>query len=57
MAPPKKDTEALTLRLSRELLAEIDTVRRKDLDIPTRPELIRRVLQAWSEGKVYDPKQ
>ena len=53
MAPPRKDTEALTLRLSKELIEEIDSVRRTDPDIPTRPELIRRVLAAWALGKVY----
>ncbi len=56
MAPPKKDTEALTLRLSKELIEEIDSVRRREADIPTRPELIRRVLSAWASGKVYLPE-
>lgn len=56
MAPPKKDTEALTLRLSKELIDEIDAVRRRDPDIPTRPELIRRVLAAWASGDIYTPE-
>ena len=55
MAPPKKNTEALTVRLHQDLLSEIDNARRQDADIPTRPELIRRILDAWSEGKVYVP--
>lgn len=50
MAPPKKDTEALTLRLSRDMLELIDEARRKEADIPTRPEMIRRVLEAWAKA-------
>ena len=44
MAPPKKDTEALTLRLPRELIEAIDDRRRIEPDLPTRPEMIRRAL-------------
>ena len=47
MAPPKKDTEALTLRLSRSMIDAIDERRRLEADIPTRPEMIRRVLEHW----------
>lgn len=49
MAPPKKDTEALTLRLPRELINEIDNRRRVEADLPTRPEMIRRALIQWLE--------
>ena len=51
MAPPKKDTEALTLRLSKDMLKIIDDARREEEDLPTRPEMIRRVLDAWSVNK------
>ena len=47
MAPPKKDTEALTLRLPRELIEAIDDRRRIEPDLPTRPEMIRRALVQW----------
>ncbi|MBG21817.1 MAG: hypothetical protein CML31_18070 [Rhizobiales bacterium] len=47
MAPPKKDTEALTLRLPRELIEAIDDRRRKEADLPTRPEMVRRALVQW----------
>ena len=47
MAPPKKDTEALTLRLPRELIEAIDDRRRIASDLPTRPEMIRRALMQW----------
>lgn len=50
MAPPKKDTEALTLRLGKDMIDEIDALRRGQPDIPTRPEMIRRILQAWIEA-------
>lgn len=49
MAPPRKDTEALTLRLSREMIAAIDDRRRLEVDLPTRPEMIRRALTQWLE--------
>lgn len=49
MAPPKKDTEALTLRLPRELIEAIDDHRRVEPDLPTRPEMIRRALVQWLE--------
>jgi len=49
MAPPKKDTEALTLRLSRELIEMLDDRRRVESDLPTRPEMIRRALVQWFE--------
>ena len=49
MAPPKKDTEALTLRLPRELREMIDDRRRAELELPTRPEMIRRALVQWFE--------
>lgn len=51
MAPPKKDTEALTLRLSRSLIDAIDDRRRLESDLPTRPEMIRRALVQWLESE------
>ncbi len=55
MAPPRKDTEAITLRLPRELIQAIDDRRRLENDLPTRPEMIRRALAEWLDltaGKV-----
>ena len=49
MAPPKKDTEALTVRLPREIIAALDDRRRLEKDLPTRPEMIRRALVQWLE--------
>jgi len=53
MAPPKKDTEALTVRLPRDLIEAVDEARRQEADIPTRPEMIRRILDAWASGSTY----
>ena len=46
---PAVDTEAINLRLPRALIAEIDNLRREEADLPTRPEMIRRILQDWME--------
>lgn len=44
---PAVDTEAVTLRLPREILDGIEDYRRKQDDIPTRQEAIRFMLQDW----------
>lgn len=44
---PKIDTEAVNLRLPREMIEFIDDLRRHEPDMPTRPEMIRRVLSNW----------
>ncbi|SED45720.1 MULTISPECIES: hypothetical protein [Rhodobacterales] len=41
---PSTDTEAITLRLPREAIQVIDDLRRQEPDLPTRPEMIRRLL-------------
>jgi metal-responsive CopG/Arc/MetJ family transcriptional regulator len=41
---PSVDTEQVTVRLPRGLLDAIDAFRRDQADLPTRPEVIRRVL-------------
>ncbi|WP_102227114.1 ribbon-helix-helix domain-containing protein [Acidimangrovimonas sediminis] len=46
---PTVDTEAVTLRLPREMIAAIDDRRRQEPDLPTRPEMIRRALAQWLE--------
>ncbi|WP_241772284.1 ribbon-helix-helix protein, CopG family [Rhodobacter capsulatus] len=46
---PKTDTEAVNLRLPRELIRQIDDRRRTQIDMPTRPEMIRRALIEWLE--------
>jgi Arc/MetJ-type ribon-helix-helix transcriptional regulator len=46
---PKLDTEAINLRLPREMIDAIDDRRRLEADLPTRPEMIRRALAQWLE--------
>jgi Arc/MetJ-type ribon-helix-helix transcriptional regulator len=46
---PKIDTEAINLRLPREMIEAIDARRRLEADLPTRPEMIRRALLQWLE--------
>jgi Arc/MetJ-type ribon-helix-helix transcriptional regulator len=46
---PKLDTEAINLRLPREMIEAIDARRRQEADLPTRPEMIRRALLRWLE--------
>ncbi|WP_444455255.1 ribbon-helix-helix protein, CopG family [Rhodobacter capsulatus] len=46
---PKTDTEAVNLRLPSELIRQIDDRRRTQIDMPTRPEMIRRALIEWLE--------
>lgn len=42
---PKTDTEGVMVRLPREMIDWLDDLRREQKDIPTRPEMIRRILQ------------
>lgn len=46
---PSVDSEAVNLRLPRELIDAIDDRRRIEPDLPTRPEMIRRALLQWLE--------
>ncbi|MBL4917590.1 ribbon-helix-helix protein, CopG family [Tabrizicola sp. DMG-N-6] len=41
---PKTDTEPVTLRLPRQMIETLDDLRRQEKDIPSRPEMIRRIL-------------
>ncbi|WP_417264302.1 ribbon-helix-helix protein, CopG family [Celeribacter sp.] len=44
---PKTDTQPVMVRLPAEVLAEIDAARKNQDDLPTRPEMIRRMIEAW----------
>lgn len=44
MGRPRVDTEAVTLRLPREMLQALDDRRKLEHDLPSRPEMIRRLL-------------
>ncbi|MCL3881912.1 ribbon-helix-helix protein, CopG family [Marivita sp. GX14005] len=51
---PRVDTEAVNLRLPRKMIDAIDDLRRRENDLPTRPEMIRRGLAEWLEEKSFD---
>ncbi len=44
---PAKDTEQVTVRLPVETIKAIDEQRKKQDDLPSRPEMIRRMLDDW----------
>ncbi len=46
---PKTDTQPMSLRMKTETLKRLDNARRKIDDIPTRPELVRRIVEEWLE--------
>ena len=48
---PRVDTEAVNLRLPREMVVAIDELRRAEVDLPTRPEMIRRMLASVLEQR------
>ncbi|MRX49474.1 hypothetical protein GI374_03230 [Paracoccus sp. S-4012] len=50
MGRPVADTEPVTIRMSREMIREIDDYRRTLEDLPTRPEVIRRVMADFLKG-------
>jgi len=52
---PKTNTMAVTLRLPEDMLQSIDDARRHEADVPTRPEMIRRILADWFEQRSKDP--
>ena len=47
----KGTSEGVLVRLPDNMIAQLDDVRRGEEDIPTRPEMIRRILQDWLETK------
>ena len=46
---PRTDTEGVMVKLPREMIDQLDNLRREQKDIPTRPEMIRRIMQEWFE--------
>ncbi|MFG6553633.1 MULTISPECIES: ribbon-helix-helix protein, CopG family [unclassified Sulfitobacter] len=45
---PRVDTQPVMVRMPTELLAALDEARRVDEDLPSRPELIRRIIEDWA---------
>ncbi|WP_083331412.1 MULTISPECIES: ribbon-helix-helix protein, CopG family [Brucella] len=50
---PQVDTEAVNLRLPRELVEALDSARKAESDLPNRPEAIRRILSQWLRDKGF----
>jgi len=48
---PKVDTQPIMVRMPSELIAALDEARRGEEDLPSRPELIRRIVEAWAYGR------
>lgn len=44
---PKIDTSPVMVRMPDEMIAQLDVVRRTSEDLPSRPELIRRIVEEW----------
>ena len=58
MGRPKKDTEQVTVRLLVDTIEAIDNARKNQEDLPSRPEMIRRMIDAWFDRKSQDsPKE
>mgnify|MGYP002652052400 CR=1 FL=1 len=54
---PPVDTEAVNLRLPRDMLSAVDAMRREQSSLPTRPEAIRIALKDWLIANGYLPAE
>ena len=54
MGRPKLDTEPVTIRMDRQMLKAIDDYRRVQEDLPSRPEVVRRVMTEWLAAQAKD---
>lgn len=54
---PKVDTSPITVRMSDEMIAQLDAVRRNAEDLPSRPELIRRIVEEWLAQRDQEPTE
>lgn len=48
---PKVDTQPVMVRMPTALIEALDEARRAEEDLPTRPELIRRIVEEWAAGR------
>lgn len=51
---PKADTQPVMVRMPTELIEAIDAARRIEEDLPSRPELIRRIVEQWAARRRRD---
>ncbi len=47
----KTDTQAVLVRMPIEMIERIDALRRAEDDLPTRPEMIRRLVEQQMDSK------
>ncbi len=47
MGRPTRDTAPVTIRMEQDMLKAIDDYRREQEDLPSRPEVVRRVMEEW----------
>ena len=57
MAPPRRDTEQVLLRLHRKTLDAIQDVIAQDPDLTSRQEVIRRALEQWFASRGVDVRE
>lgn len=54
---PKIDTSPVMVRMPDEMIAQLDEVRRMSEDLPSRPELIRRIVEEWLAQRASERKE
>ncbi|WP_158964506.1 ribbon-helix-helix domain-containing protein [Chachezhania sediminis] len=47
MGRPTRNTAPVTIRMDQDMLKAIDDYRREQADLPSRPEVVRRVMEEW----------
>ncbi|WP_188789207.1 ribbon-helix-helix protein, CopG family [Salipiger pallidus] len=54
MGRPPRDTAPVTIRMDQSMLKAIDDYRREQEDLPSRPEVVRQVMEEWlaTRGRV-----
>ena len=54
---PKSDTTGVLVRIPTDMLQAVDDLRREEPDVPTRPEMIRRIIADWLDQKIQDSEK
>lgn len=57
MGRPIAGTEPVMIRMTRDMIAALDEHRRLAEDLPTRPELIRRIVAQWLDQNGQDVRE
>jgi hypothetical protein len=56
MATKSKEGRSFSFRVTEETLKKIDALRRKEADLPTRGEMLRRLVDRATEADKTKPK-